>query len=346
MIGNISRTVFVNDPILRVEKLKKYFPVKSRFLKLRIGSIKAVDDVSLNVFKGEVMGLVGESGCGKSTLAKTILGLYQSNGGQIIFKNRVISTLPPEETRRMRREIQYVYQDAGASLDSWWTTARLLREPLAVHTKLSRSEMDEKALAMLQAVGMSKEHLNCYPHEFSGGQLRRLGLARILTLNPELIMFDEPTAGLDVSVQAKILELLKNLKGVFNLTYIMISHNLSVIRMISHRIAVMYLGKIVEMGPTESVFEEPKHPYTRILLDAVSEPGAGRKPERLLLSGEPPSADNIPPGCRFHPRCPFRQKRCEGEEPASEEIVPGHSASCHEFTTSPKNSEIRRSHDE
>jgi len=323
----------MKDPILRVEKLKKYFPVKSRFLKRRIGWIRAVDDVSFDVSKGEVMGLVGESGCGKSTLAKTILGMYQCNGGQIIFKNRAITALPSEEIRRIRREIQYVYQDSGAALDGWWTTARLLREPLAIHTNLSRSEMDEKALAMLQAVGMSKEHLNSYPHEFSGGQLRRVGLARILTLNPELIMFDEPTAGLDVSVQAKILELLENLKGVFDLTYIMISHNLSVIRMISHRIAVMYLGRIVEMGPTESVFEEPEHPYTRILLDAIPEPGAGRKPERLLLSGEPPSAENIPPGCRFHPRCPFRQERCEKEEPALRAVVPGHLVSCHELIT-------------
>lgn len=323
----------MNELILSVEKLKKYFPVKSRFLKRQVGWVKAVDDVSFNVSKGEVMGVVGESGCGKSTLAKTILGLYRPDEGQVIFKHRVLNKLPPEEARKVRREIQYVYQDSGASLDSWWTIKRLLREPLVIHTNMHRSEMDEKVLTMLQAVGMSKEHLDSYPHEFSGGQLRRLGLARILTLNPKFILFDEPTAGLDVSVQAKILKLLENLKNSFHLTYIMISHNLSIIRMVSHRIAVMYLGKIVEMGPTQNVFYEPMHPYTRILLDAIPEPGTGRKTQRLILSGEPPSPDNIPHGCRFQPRCPMRQEICERKEPDLTEAAPGHWVSCHKLIT-------------
>ena len=320
----------MNEPVLSVQELKKYFPVKSRFLKRRIGWVKAVDGVSFDVLKGEVMGLVGESGCGKTTLAKTILGLYHPDEGQVIFKDRAITTLPPEEARKVRREIQYVYQDSAASLDGWWTVRRLLREPLIIHTRLTRSEMGERVLSMLHSVGMSKEHLDSYPHEFSGGQLRRLGLARILTLSPELIMFDEPTAGLDVSVQAKILELLGDLKQTFNLTYIMISHNLGVIRMVSQRTAVMYLGKIVEMGTTERIFEDPRHPYTRILLDSIPEPGAPRRGEKLILLGEPPSPDNIPPGCRFQNRCPLKRERCEQEEPPLAEVAPGHFVSCHQ----------------
>lgn len=321
----------VDDLILSLDNVKKYFPIKSRFLKRRIGWIKAVDGISFNVFREGVMGLVGESGCGKTTLAKTIMGMHQPDEGKVIFKQGVISKIHPEEARKLRRQIQYVYQDSGASLDPWWTIERLLREPLVIHTHLSDSEMDEKVLAILEAVGMSEEHLNCYPHEFSGGQLRRLGLARILTLNPELIIFDEPTAGLDVSVQAKILELLENLKEAFRLTYIIISHNLSLIRIICHHTAVMYLGKIVEIGTTQRIFEDPKHPYTRILIDSIPEPGRDRGNQRLLLQGEPPSLENIPPGCRFQNRCPFRKERCEKEEPFLKEVAQDHMVSCHQW---------------
>jgi oligopeptide transport system ATP-binding protein len=319
----------VNDLILNVDGVKKYFPVKSRFLKRRVGWIKAVDGISFAVSKGDLMGLVGESGCGKTTLAKTIMGMYRPDQGHVTFKDRVIAQLSVEEIRKLRREIQYVYQDSAASLDPWWTIGRLLREPLLIHTSLTREEMEEKILSLLESVGMSREHLNCYPHEFSGGQLRRLGLARILTLNPELIIFDEPTAGLDVSVQAKILELLLQLKTAFHLTYIIISHNLGLVRMICRQTAVMYLGRIVERGPTEEVFENAKHPYTRILLDSIPNPGEKPKEGRLFLLGEPPSPDCIPSGCRFQNRCPFKVSRCEDEDPPATEVSPGHSVACH-----------------
>jgi oligopeptide transport system ATP-binding protein len=320
----------MNDSILMLEGVKKFFPVRSRFLKRRIGWIRAVDGISFTVSRGEVMGLVGESGCGKTTLAKTIMGMYLPDAGKVTFKDRVVGELSEEELRKLRREIQYVYQDSGGSLDPWWTMGRLLREPLLIHTQLSRPQMEERVKKILQSVGMSEEHLNCYPHEFSGGQLRRLGLARILTLNPELIIFDEPTAGLDVSVQAKILELLQNLKDDYRLTYIIISHNLSLIRMICRNTAVMYLGKIVERGATERIFEDPRHPYTRILLDSIPEPGSRKKDEKLLLLGEPPRPEDIPPGCRFQNRCPFKVEKCESEEPLLTEVGPGHLVSCHE----------------
>lgn len=320
---------FVNGAILSIRNLKKYFPVKSALLKRRIGWLRAVDDVSFDILSGELLGLVGESGCGKSTLGKTILGMYKPDGGEVIFKNRNINNLPPQEKRRVRREIQYVYQDAAASLDSWWSVGRLLREPLIIHTHMSKPEMDEKVLGLLQAVGLRGEDVHRYPHEFSGGQQRRLGLARILTLNPELIIFDEPTAGLDVSVQAKILELLINLKDMFDLTYIVISHNLSVIRMICNRTAVMYLGRIVETSSTQKIFENPIHPYTRTLLEAIPEVGEPRKHDKLLLKGEPPSPEKLPPGCRFQTRCPFKKDSCERKEPDLEQMEPGHWVACH-----------------
>ena len=323
----------VVDPLLIVRKLKKYFPIKSQIFKRHVGWLKAVDGVSLDVYKGETLGLVGESGCGKTTLGKSIIGVYQPDEGDILFENQSISQLPPEQIKKVRAQIQYVYQDSVASLDSWWKIGRLLREPLVIHTSLSRSEMDHRVFAILEATGMHKQHMSSYPHEFSGGQLRRLGLARILALNPKLVIFDEPTAGLDVSVQAKILELLENLKETFHLTYIMISHNLSLIRMICLRTAVMYLGKILEVGSTEKIFEDPKHPYTRILIDSNPDLTKGRKKQKPLLKGEPPSMEKLPSGCRFHTRCPFSREDCETDEPSLIEVGPGHFASCHFSTT-------------
>ena len=313
--------------ILEVTDLKKYFPVRSRILKRRVGWLKALDGVSFKVQRGDIFGIVGESGCGKSTLGKTILGIYRPDGGTIKFKGMTISALSSRSGREVRRELQYVYQDAGASLDPQWTIGRTLREPLVIHTQLAREEMDKKIDKILKAVGLKREHLSRYPHEFSGGQQRRLGLARILTLNPDLVIFDEPTSGLDVSVQATILKFLGKLSIEFNLTYILVSHNLAVIRMMCQRVAVMYLGKMMEIGSAEEIFDSPRHPYTRFLLTAIPEPG--KRKEKVILKGEPPSPENLPPGCRFWPRCPSAGQVCKEVEPALAEVSAGHVVACH-----------------
>src|SRR5919108_3938837 len=257
------------DTLLEVKELKKYFPITQGVWRRVVGWVRAVDGVSFAVAPGEIFGLVGESGCGKSTLGKTILGIYQPSAGEVCFQGRVISGLPTAEARRVRREIQYVYQDPGASLDPWWTAGRSLREPLYVHTRLSKAEIQARVEAVLTAVGLEPSHLRRYPHEFSGGQQRRLALARILVLNPSLIIFDEPTAGLDVSVQATILRLLQQMQRQFALTYLFISHDLGIVRLMCDRVTVMYLGRIVETGATEAIFAAPAHPYTKALLAAV-----------------------------------------------------------------------------
>ncbi|MBW1723700.1 MAG: ABC transporter ATP-binding protein, partial [Deltaproteobacteria bacterium] len=245
------------EPILEVRRLKKYFKGPGGFLERRVPLVRALNGVSFRVFPGETFGFVGESGCGKSTLGKTVLGIYRATGGEVLFKGRNITGLSKREAIRVRKEIQYVYQDPGSSLDPHWKIKRILAEPLHIHTDLDRKAIDERIREMLGAVGLGEEHLTLYPHEFSGGQQRRLGLARILCLNPSLVILDEPTSGLDVSVQATILKLFLDLKSRFDLTYIFISHNLSVVRMMCQRLAVMYAGKIMEMGETPAIFENP-----------------------------------------------------------------------------------------
>ncbi len=316
-----------NDLILEVKNLKKYFPVRSAMLKRRIGWIKAVDGVSFTINKGEIFGIVGESGCGKSTLGKTILGIYRPNEGSVVFKGEVITGLPKKKAQKVREGLQYVYQDAGASLDPMWIIAKTLREPLLIHTRLPKAEIEEKIRTVLSAVGLRGEHLSRYPHEFSGGQQRRLGLARILTLNPGLIIFDEPTSGLDVSVQATILKLLKKLAKDFDLTYILISHNLAVIRMMCRRVGIMYLGRLMEIGDAEEIFESPRHPYTKFLLAAIPEPG--KRKEEVILKGEPPSPEDLPHGCRFWPRCPNTETICTENEPHLTNVGNNHAIACH-----------------
>ncbi len=321
-------------PILEVKGLKRYFHGHSAFPGGGVRWVKALDGVSLEVRKGETFGLVGESGCGKSTLGKTILGIYRPTEGSVAFKGNEISRLSRREAKRIRKDIQYVYQDPAASLDPYWKVGKILSEPLVIHTSLSREEIRRNVRKMLDDVGLREEHLSLYPHEFSGGQQRRLGLARILCLNPSLIILDEPTSGLDVSVQATILKLFLELKARFDLTYIFISHNLSVVRMMCNRMAVMYAGKIVEMGDTGQIFKDPVHPYTKVLLEAIPEIGKKvEKKKEMPLSGEPPNPENFPEGCRFWPRCNVKMAVCESVEPPLESAADGRKVACHRYAS-------------
>jgi oligopeptide/dipeptide ABC transporter ATP-binding protein len=317
----------MNAPLLEIVELVRHFPVRSAFGR-RVGWLRAVDGVSLTVLPGETLGLVGESGCGKSTLGKTVMGIHAPTAGDIRFAGREIGRLPRRARRGVAKDLQYVYQDPGASLDPRWKVGPLLHEPLKIHTALSRAEREREVRAILAAVGLPDAHLDLYPHELSGGQQRRVGLARILTLRPRLVILDEPTSGLDVSVQASVLKLFRSLQETFALTYVFISHDLSVVRAMCARIAVMYLGKIVELGPTAGVFEKPRHPYTQSLLAAVPRIGGRRVTQDFALEGEPPNPRDVPSGCRFRTRCPLAQARCAAEEPPLRPLD-GRTVACH-----------------
>jgi oligopeptide transport system ATP-binding protein len=314
--------------VLEVRDLRRYFPVRNAFGR-RVGWLKALDDVSFTVQPGETLGIVGESGCGKSTLGKTLMGIHRAMQGEIRFQGRDIAGLPEVERRSVARQLQYVYQDPGASLDPRWKIGRSLHEPLVIHSKLSSAERTERVRQILQAVGLPASHLDLYPHELSGGQQRRVGLARILTLQPTLVILDEPTSGLDVSVQATVLKLFRALQDSFSLTYLFISHDLSVVRMMCDRVAVMYLGRIVELGDTETVYNDPQHPYTRSLLAAIPQIGGERVTERFALEGEPPDPGNLPSGCRFRRRCPLADESCAATEPFLVARDTGHRVACH-----------------
>ncbi|HEY0181349.1 MAG TPA: ABC transporter ATP-binding protein [Rhodopila sp.] len=314
------------DTLLRVEALATAFPVRKG---PRAGTvIRAVDDISFTIRHGEILGLVGESGCGKSTLGKTLMGMVAPASGRITFDGMELSGMSPRTRRQMRDRLQYVYQDAGASLDPRWTVGRSIEEPLIIHSKLRRPERQARVLETIAAVGLRPEHLDRYPHELSGGQQRRIGLARILTLHPKLVILDEPTAGLDVSVQATILKLLLHLRETYDLTYLFISHDLGVVRAICNRVAVMYLGRIVELADAATLFQTPRHPYTRSLLSAVPEPGERRVVNGMLLEGDPPDPGNLPSGCRFRNRCRQAGAGCDTDEPGLEAIEPDHAVAC------------------
>jgi oligopeptide/dipeptide ABC transporter ATP-binding protein len=316
------------DSILQVESLSKHFPIRNAWRKT-VGWLRALDGVSLDVQRGEIVGVVGESGCGKSTFGKTLMGIHQPTAGRMLYEGNDITFLKPNQNRELRRHLQYSYQDPGASLDPRWKIRRSLHEPLVIHTELGKAEREERVREMLAAVGLPQGHLDLYPHEVSGGQQRRVGLARILTLQPNLIILDEPTSGLDVSVQATILNLFLDLKQRFNLTYLFISHDLSVVRIVCHRVAVMYLGKIVEIGDTEAVFGNPRHPYTRSLLAALPVIGGKRITDDFWLEGEPPDPGNLPSGCRFRTRCPLAEARCAEAEPDLRMASGNHEVACH-----------------
>jgi oligopeptide/dipeptide ABC transporter ATP-binding protein len=305
--------------LLEVRDLRQHFPVRDVWGR-RTGWVRALDDVSFAVRPGETLGIVGESGCGKSTLAKTLMGIHPAMGGEIRFEGRDVSGLSSSERRAFAPRLQYVYQDPGASLDPRWKVRRSLHEPLVIHTQLDRRAREERVQRILQAVGLPKTHLDLYPHELSGGQQRRVGLARILTLQPTMVILDEPTSGLDVSVQATVLKLFASLQREFSLTYMFISHDLSVVRMMCDRLGVMYLGRIVEIGDTRSVFERPQHPYTRSLLAAIPQIGGARITDSFALEGEPPDPQDLPSGCRFRTRCPLALERCAQVDPALREV--------------------------
>jgi oligopeptide transport system ATP-binding protein len=318
----------MNAAVLALRDVHKHFPIRDAWGR-RTAWLRAVDGVTLSVARGEILGVVGESGCGKTTLGKTIVGIHLATSGEIRFEGNDIGSLSPSEGRALRRTLQYCYQDPGASLDPHWKIGRALEEPLVIHTRLSVEERRARVREVLAAVGLPQTHLDLYAHEISGGQQRRVGLARILMLRPSLVILDEPTSGLDVSVQATVLRLFLESRERFDLTYLFISHDLAVVRLISHRIVVMYLGKVVETGATELVFDTPAHPYTKSLLAAVPVVGGARVTENFWLEGEPPSPTNLPSGCRFRTRCPRAAARCAAEEPALRELAGGHLAACH-----------------
>lgn len=318
------------DVILEIKNLKKHFHVGGGLLARRSAlTIQAVDDVSFSIKRGETFGLVGESGCGKTTLGQTIIRLYNPTAGSIVFNGTDVSTLNAAEMRKHRRGMQMIFQDPSASLDPRMTVGSIISEPLNIFGIGSKEERRERVRELLRVVGLNSYFVNRYPHEFSGGQRQRIGIARSLALNPELIICDEPVSALDVSIQAQVLNLLRQLQGDFNLTYLFIAHNLAVVAHISDRVGVMYLGKLVEIGESRRITEEPKHPYTQALISAVPIPVPGRQRERIILEGDVPSPANPPSGCRFHPRCPIARPDCKEVEPALRQLEPGHWVACH-----------------
>jgi peptide/nickel transport system ATP-binding protein/oligopeptide transport system ATP-binding protein len=322
----------VADPILEVEGLRKYFPIQGGILNRTVGNVKAVDGVSFEIGDGETLGLVGESGCGKSTLGRTVLRLHEPTGGWIRYRGTDITDASKAELKRYRREMQVIFQDPASSLNPRLSVGKIIREPMHSLTDWSREKRHARTVELVEEVGLGTEHLGRAPHELSGGQQQRVGIARALSINPRFVVADEPTSALDVSVQASILNLLNDLQAEYDLTFLLISHDLSVVRHSADRIAVMYLGKLAEVAPTDRLFESPKHPYTKALLSSVPRAGPERMEDRILLEGSVPSPENPPSGCRFHPRCQeYIGPVCEEDEPVFEEVADGHRCACHHY---------------
>jgi oligopeptide transport system ATP-binding protein len=317
--------------ILRVEDLKKYFPLRRGLLGRGIAHVKAVDGISFAVRRGEILGWVGESGCGKSTLGRTVLQLERPTSGKVFFDGQDLTQLGGEQLRRLRTKMQIIFQNPYSSLNPRMPIGRALIEPMVVHGIARGKQAQERAIELLQLVGLNPYFINRFPSEFSGGQRQRIGIARALALNPSFIVCDEPISSLDVSIQAQIINLLQRLQQQLGLTYLFISHDLRMVQHISDRIGVMYLGKLVEIGPTEEMVHHPLHPYTQALWEAVPipDPEVEEKRQVAILEGDVPTAANPPSGCRFHTRCPYVMPVCREEEPALVELAPGHFAACH-----------------
>ena len=314
--------------LIEVRNLKKYYSVKSGFLNKDRRSVKAVDGINLSVKQGEILGIVGESGCGKSTLGRSILRLIEPTSGEVIFEGTNICGLKKEEMRLKRREMQIVFQDPGASLNPRLTVGEIIGEPLEVFHICEGKEKEERIYKLMDLVGINRAYINRFPHEFSGGQRQRLGIARALAVNPKLIICDEPVSALDVSIRAQVLNLMKELKDKLNLTYIFISHDLSVVHHICDRVAVMYLGRVVEIADKKQIYENPVHPYTKALLSAIPMPDPEVKRERIILQGDVPNPADPPSGCHFHKRCPYAKKECSETVPPFVTVEPGHQVLC------------------
>ncbi|KAF0820546.1 Oligopeptide ABC transporter, ATP-binding protein OppF [Bacillus sp. ZZV12-4809] len=321
--------------ILQVDQLKQYFPVKKDSIFKPKAFVKAVDDISFELFEGETLSIVGESGCGKSTTGRAILRLDEPTDGKVLFMGRDILSLNKKEMRALRGELQVIFQDPFASLNPRQTVKQILNEAMAIQNVVEKGKRKDRMLELLGYVGLPPESLDRYPHEFSGGQRQRIGIARALAVNPKLIICDEAVSALDVSIQAQILNLLKRLQKQFKLTFLFISHDLSVVRHISDRVMVMYLGKVVEIAEKKDLFDSPLHPYTKALLSSIPVPDPTLKRDRVILKGDVPSPIDPPGGCRFHTRCPFAAEICKREEPALRELSDNHFVSCHIAETLP-----------
>jgi oligopeptide/dipeptide ABC transporter ATP-binding protein len=317
------------EPLLTVNDLKVHFPIKKGLFSRTVGYVYAVDGVSFNLNQGETFGLVGESGCGKTTTGLAVLKLIESTGGQVTFKGRDISRIEKSELRSIKKEMQIIFQDPYSSLNPRMTVNGILGDPLEIHGAYTGAQRADRIAYLLEKVGLTPEQGRRYPHEFSGGQRQRIGIARALALNPQLIIADEPVSALDVSIQAQIINLLIDLQGEFKLSYIIVAHDLAVVEHLCDRIAVMYLGKIVEMAAYKEIYTNAKHPYTQALLSAIPEPDPRRKKNRIILAGDVPSPIHPPSGCRFHPRCGHRMSGCDGVEPGLKNIGGGHLVACY-----------------